>query len=97
MLLAVASKLRSLVNNSLIALRGEHSYSLWRENTALCREVRFLTPKTQFSSTLIPNLLETQPRIILQPEQQLSMNSTVFLQLLTTNSTCSIINSGFKP
>ena len=25
-----------------------------RANTALCREVRFLTPKTQFSSTLIP-------------------------------------------
>jgi len=35
--------------------------------------------------------------IILQPEHQLSMNSTVFLQLLTTNSTCSIIKSGFKP
>jgi len=27
--------------------------------------------------------------IILQPEHQLSMNSTVFLQLLTTNSTFS--------
>jgi len=30
--------------------------------------------------------------IILQPEHQLSMNSTVFLQLLTSNSTSSTIN-----
>ena len=30
----------------------------WRRaNTALCREVRFLTPKTQFSSTLISKLI----------------------------------------
>jgi len=30
----------------------------WRRaNTALCREVRFLTPKTQFSSTLIQKLI----------------------------------------
>jgi len=43
------------------------------------RESSIFHPKTQFSSTLIPNLLETQPRIILQPEHQLSMNSTVFL------------------
>jgi len=34
--------------------------SLWQaggEQTLLCREVRFLTPKTQFSSTLIPKLI----------------------------------------
>ena len=30
--------------------------------------------------------------IILQSEHQLSMNSTVFLQILTTNTMCSIIN-----
>jgi len=30
----------------------------WRRaNTALCRKVLFLTPKTQFSSTLIPKLI----------------------------------------
>ena len=56
--------------------------SLWRVMTVFCREVRFFTPKTQFSSTLIPNLLETQPMMILQPEHLLYMNSTVFLQLL---------------
>jgi len=43
------------------------------------RESSIFHPKTQFSSTLIPNLLETQPRIVLQPEHQLSMNSTEFL------------------
>jgi len=57
-------------------------YSPWRVMTVFCREVRFFTPKTQFSSTLIPNLLETQPMMILQPEHLLYMNSTVFLQLL---------------
>ena len=43
------------------------------------RENFIFHPKTQFSSTLIPNLLETQPRIILQPEHHLSTNSTDFL------------------
>jgi len=32
-------------------------YSQWRVMTDFCREVRFFTPKTQFSSTLIPNLI----------------------------------------
>jgi len=31
--------------------------SPWRIMTDLCREVRFFTPKTQFSSTPIPNLI----------------------------------------
>jgi len=43
------------------------------------RENSIFHPKTQFSSTLIPNLLETQPRVILQPEHRLSTNSTDFL------------------
>jgi len=32
-------------------------YSPWRVVIDFCREVRFFTPKTQFSSTRIPNLL----------------------------------------
>ena len=32
-------------------------YSPWRIMTDLCREVRFFTPKTQFSLTPIPNLI----------------------------------------
>jgi len=67
------------VQNYQFTRRGELAYLSWRANIALCREVRFLTPKTQFSSTSIPNLLETQPMIILQPEHHLSMNSTDFL------------------
>ena len=43
------------------------------------RENFIFHPKTQISYTQIPNLLETQPRIILQPEHRLSMNSTDFL------------------
>jgi len=32
-------------------------YSPWRIVTGFCREVRFFTPKTQFSSNPIPNLI----------------------------------------
>ena len=32
-------------------------YSPWRVMTSFCREVRFFTPKTQFSSNPIPNLI----------------------------------------
>jgi len=32
-------------------------YSPWRVVTGFCREERFFTPKTQFSSTPIPNLI----------------------------------------
>jgi len=32
-------------------------YSQWRVMTYFCREVRFFTPKTQFPSTPIPNLI----------------------------------------
>jgi len=32
--------------------------SPWRVMTGFCREVRFFTPKTQFSSNSIPNLIE---------------------------------------
>jgi len=32
-------------------------YSPWRVVTDFCREERFFTPKTQFSSTPIPNLI----------------------------------------
>jgi len=32
-------------------------YSPWRVMTDFCREERFFTPKTQFSSTPIPNLI----------------------------------------
>jgi len=32
-------------------------YSPWRIATGFCREVRFFTPKTQFSSNPIPNLI----------------------------------------
>jgi len=48
------------------------------------RENSIFHPKTQFSSALIPNLLETQPRIILQvlpsipilnPNSQILMNN----------------------
>ena len=33
------------------------NYSPWRVMTDFCREVRFFTPKSQFSSTPIPNLI----------------------------------------
>jgi len=37
-------------------------YSLWRVVTDFCREVRFFTPKTQFSSTPISNLIGNSTR-----------------------------------
>jgi len=67
---------------SRIARRGEQATRGGEHNKFSIGNYDFLTLNTQFSSTIIPNLLETQPWIILQPEQQLSMESTVFLQLL---------------
>ena len=66
-----ASKHSSLLHNRLpwrvdgeqTLLSVTHSspwradYSPWRIVTGFCWEVRFFTPKTQFSSNLIPNLI----------------------------------------
>jgi len=70
-LLVVASKHCSLLHNhSPWRVDGEQTlisvtpsspwrtdYSPWRVMTGFCREVRFFTPKTQFSSNSIPNLI----------------------------------------
>jgi len=72
-------------------------YSQWRVMTDFCREVRFFTPKTQFSSNSIPNLIENSTCDHSTIWTSIIHNSMDFLHLLTTNSTCSTINSNFKP
>jgi len=58
MLLAVAGDLTRRGKQTLLSITHLLAVaSGWRANTALCRKVRFLTPKTQFSSTLIPKLI----------------------------------------
>ena len=71
--------------------------SPWRTMTDFCRKVRFFTPKTQFSSTPIPNLIGNSTCDHSTIWTSIIHNSMDFLHLLTANSTCSIINSNFKP
>ena len=61
-------------------------YSSWRIVTDFCREVRFFTPKTQFSSNLIPNLIGNSTCDHPTIWTSIIHNSMDFLHLLTTNS-----------
>jgi len=55
---AVASRWRANTALCHVAVcRGEQDYSPWRVVTVSCREWRFFTPKTQFSSNPISNLI----------------------------------------
>ena len=71
--------------------------SPWRTMTDFCRKVRFFIPKIQFSSTPIPNLIGNSTCDHSTIWTSIIHNSMDFLHLLTANSTCSIINSNFKP
>ena len=109
-LLAVASKHCSLLHNrspwrtgaeqTLLSVTysspWQADYSRWRTWQVFCREVRLLTPKTQFSSTPIPNLIENSTY-----DRSTTWTSIIYefyghSTLLKTNSTCSIIKYGFK-
>jgi len=60
-------------------------YSPWRTMTGFCREVRFFTPKTQFSSNPIPNLIGNSTYDHSTIWTSIIHNSMGFLHLLTTN------------
>jgi len=72
-------------------------YSGWRTWQIFCQEVRFLTPKTQFWSTPIPKLIWNSTYDQSTTWTSISYEFYGLSTLLTTNSTCSIIKSGFKP
>jgi len=72
-------------------------YSMWRIMTGFCREVRFFTPKTQFSSNPIPNLIGNSTYDHSTTWTSIIHELYGLFTLLTTNSTCSTINSSFKP
>ena len=59
-------------------------YSPWRVMTGSCREVRFFTPKTQFSSNPIPNLIGNSTCDDSIIWTSIIHNSMDFLHLLTT-------------
>jgi len=108
-LLAVASKHCSLLHNySSWRVGGEQTllsvtpsslwradYSPWRVMTVFCREVRFLTPKTRFSSSSIPKLIGNSTY-----DHSTTWTSFIYefyglSTLLTFNSTNSTIKSDF--
>jgi len=60
-------------------------YSPWRVMAGFCREVRFFTPKTQFSSNAIPNLIGNSTCNDSIIWTSIIHNSMDFLHLLTTN------------
>ena len=63
--------------------RADHSQ--WRTVTGFCREVRFFTPKIQFSSNSIPNLIGNSTCDGSIIWTSIIYNSMDFLHLLTTN------------
>jgi len=78
------------VDGEQILLSVTHSslwradYSPWRVMTGFCREVRFFTPKTQFSSNPIPSLIGNSTYDDSIIWTSIMHNSMDFLHLLTT-------------